>query len=449
MATTTLAAKDATGFDPAAGPATVEEQKKEELRRRMRRIEGRLLAQTLAVIFFTVLLWFSLWRLMGPAFDAHRTSAALLMVAFLIVPTLAVEWMNWRSAHRAVSDMWAFGDLRFDELSRLLAGGKAVAAEIGDSHVYIDVLHEHIGGSMGESEREVMGAVLEINNLVERSIEQKKHLARSIASGKQLTEITKESVGRNQEVVAAIEMEQEMQMMQLRSNFDRIRSLSGGVSALTPLIRVIATIADKTHLLALNAEIEAARAGDAGRSFSVVAAEVRKLAENTAKAASDVSNKISATAKQVESELLSAQSALQEQEERAAINHLTNDLDKMQYDFSHNSELLLEVISEVESNYGETVERLSSALGHIQFQDVMRQRMGHVQEALGDMREHLQELAGLAGDAEWDGVLTRTFKEILESHLGQYRMASQTETHLAVSGGQAQSTSSGPAIELF
>ena len=170
MATTTIAAKDATGFDPAAGPATVEEQKKEELRRRMRRIEGRLLAQTLAVIFFTVLLWFSLWRLMGPAFDAHRTSAALLMVAFLIVPTLAVEWMNWRSAHRAVSDMWAFGDLRFDELSRLLAGGKAVAAEIGDSHVYIDVLHEHIGGSMGESEREVMGAVLEINNLVERSI---------------------------------------------------------------------------------------------------------------------------------------------------------------------------------------------------------------------------------------------------------------------------------------
>jgi hypothetical protein len=143
MATTTIAAKDATGFDPAAGPATVEEQKKEELRRRMRRIEGRLLAQTLAVIFFTVLLWFSLWRLMGPAFDAHRTSAALLMVAFLIVPTLAVEWMNWRSAHRAVSDMWAFGDLRFDELSRLLAGGKAVAAEIGDSHVYIDVLHEH------------------------------------------------------------------------------------------------------------------------------------------------------------------------------------------------------------------------------------------------------------------------------------------------------------------
>jgi methyl-accepting chemotaxis protein len=121
----------------------------------------------------------------------------------------------------------------------------------------------------------------------------------------------------------------------------------------------------------------------------------------------------------------------------------------MQYDFSHNSELLLEVISEVESNYGETVERLSSALGHIQVQDVMRQRMGHVQEALGDMREHLQELAGLAGDAEWDGVLTRTFKEILESHLGQYRMASQTETHLAVSGGQAQSTSSGPAIELF
>ncbi len=54
--------------------------------------------------------------------------------------------------------------------------------------------------------------------------------------------------------------------------------------------------------------------------------------------------------------------------------------------------MLLAVISEVESSYAETVERLSAALGHIQFQDVMRQRLGHVQEALGEMGEHLLEL---------------------------------------------------------
>jgi methyl-accepting chemotaxis protein len=54
---------------------------------------------------------------------------------------------------------------------------------------------------------------------------------------------------------------------------------------------------------------------------------------------------------------------------------------------ARNSRLLLEVITEVDENYEESVNRLSQALGHIQFQDVMRQRMEHVQEAhAGDAR---------------------------------------------------------------
>jgi methyl-accepting chemotaxis protein len=134
------------------------------------------------------------------------------------------------------------------------------------------------------------------------------------------------------------------------------------------------------------------------------------------------------------------------------MHNLVAGLGEMQQEFANNAGLLLNVIGEVDSSYAESIERLSEALGHIQFQDVMRQRMEHVQNALMDMREHLLLLADKQGDLEWDGQLDKTFETLLGSHLEQYKMASQTMTHLALAGGTAGSGSDRPSrvsIELF
>jgi len=447
MAISSEQIKDASRIGPPYEASRAEAKVDGELR--FRRIRIRLIGEMAITLVSATLIWFSFSFLLGPVPDSYRVDGAGILLLLMLSPRLFLMWLNWRDARRAMTEMWAFGQLNFDEISHMLSAHKALQLEIEDSRPYIDVMHGQIGGSLAESGTEVLALIEQLALLNKQSSQQMGRISQSVQSGKALTEATQTRVQRNQQLISRLESQLGEQACELHGNYEQIRELANEVSALTPFIQVISSIAKQTNLLALNAEIEASGAGSAGRGFAVVASQVRELSKRSTSEAGIIGEKMTAAATKVRAKMAEAKTRLEEQSKRTDLRQLIGDMTEMQQDFNQNSRFLLEVISDVDAGYKESVGRLSEAMGHIQFQDVMRQRLEHVQSALLEMREHLQGLSGKLDDTCWDGQLDTSFKTLLASHIGSYKMASQSTTHHGVLGSKANGDHGRPAIELF
>lgn len=284
---------DGSAFSPMPDPDAVAK----EVEGRLRRIRRRMISESITRGVLLAVFW--LWMRHLDRGRSLLLPATILIVVLVLLPGIFYRLKNYVEARRAVAAMWAFGRLEFDQVSSMLAARGTIQADVADSGPYIEVLRRQIDDSLKESECEVVAVIEQMQGLIERANGIREHLAQSVASGKNLTTSTLAQVGRNKELIAAIRMQLEFQVEDTRTNFDRIRHMSGNVCALTPLIKMITTIAQRTSMLALNAEIEAARAGKAGRGFNVVAMEVRKLAVLSTQAANEIAGRINATCENV------------------------------------------------------------------------------------------------------------------------------------------------------
>jgi methyl-accepting chemotaxis protein len=230
---------------------------------------------------------------------------------------------------------------------------------------------------------------------------------------------------------------------------ERVRAVIGEARQLSSIVDLIKSIAEQTNLLALNAAIEAARAGEAGRGFAVVADEVRKLSMQTGEAVAKISHGINQVADTINAQFEEKLKSMNMTQERALLENFANQLNDMERRYAEITNQQYGFMSTISGSASRLSEMFVQAMASVQFQDVVRQQVEHVSHAVTRLDGHVGKL-GAALRAHDPGLFPESLQQHLNEMFDGYVMDSQRQSHQQAMGGAARAQEGGGArIELF
>ncbi|KAF0813943.1 Methyl-accepting chemotaxis protein 4 [Andreprevotia sp. IGB-42] len=188
----------------------------------------------------------------------------------------------------------------------------------------------------------------------------------------------------------------------------------------------VAQIAGQTNLLALNAAIEAARAGEAGRGFAVVADEVRKLSNMSGETGKRIAGKVESINQTIQGALDSANRL--SGDEAKMIGDSKTVIGSVISDFQQAAVRLSETVGQLETESREVEHEVQDVLVNLQFQDRVSQILDHVQRDIVKLGDLLDRNQALPDRAIWLADLERTYTtlEQRQVHGGQQKASVQS-----------------------
>ena len=259
-----------------------------------------------------------------------------------------------------------------DNLGELVADVVANAQNLASQSQQMAASSEEISAAM----EEVAGTTTEVATTAEQGFENSKSIVNQSEEVERVSKAGSRTVQQTMDKINAISKSAN----EVNEAVKSLGQLSAKVGNITD---IITDIAEQTNLLALNAAIEAARAGEAGRGFAVVADEVRKLAEQSADAAGEISRLITQVQSGVDVAGLAMENSVSEVKEGVQLaSEAAEALDKINNAIQKTIALMTDIL-EGSKQTSEGMEQVSS-------------NTEQVSSTIQQMAASSQELAGIA-----------------------------------------------------